>query len=225
MAEQIIQRVEGILFDLDGVLRSTEPCHNTAYRHIAWELSEGTGFGDDVVGKSSIQMYTELVRRFGGTQTPQELSRKHFQQAYQLLLERHIGPCRGLDGLMGQMYRTGIAYGVVSSSARWFVEQNLRDLGMLLGAGCVVAGDDGFRPKPAPDMYLEGIARMGLPASSLIAVEDSFCGLTAAKAAGLRCVAFHNPDSGRQNLDAADWHCDDLSHLLSLTAMDAVSTL
>ena len=217
--------MRGILFDLDGVLRNTEPCHNLAYRHIAWEISEGTGFGEDVAGKSNLQLYTELVRRFGGTQTPQELSRKHFQQTYQLLLERRVGPCPGLTELLGEMYQKGVSYGVVSSSARWFVEQNLGDLGMLLGAGCVVAGDDGLPLKPAPDMYLAGIARMGAPASALIAVEDSHSGLMAAKAAGLRCVAFHNPDSGRQDLDAADWHCSDLSSLLSLTAGSAVASI
>jgi HAD superfamily hydrolase (TIGR01509 family) len=49
----------------------------------------------------------------------------------------------------------------------------------------VVSGDDVARKKPAPDVYLEVLARIGHAASDCLAIEDSANGLKAASAAGV----------------------------------------
>lgn len=46
------------------------------------------------------------------------------------------------------------------------------------------------RPKPAPDIYLNAVADLGLTAAQCIAVEDSVPGVQAAVAAGLTVIAF-----------------------------------
>jgi beta-phosphoglucomutase-like phosphatase (HAD superfamily) len=49
----------------------------------------------------------------------------------------------------------------------------------------VVAGDDVARKKPAPDVYIEALAKLGLAADDCLAIEDSANGLKAAASAGL----------------------------------------
>ena len=208
--------VKGVLFDLDGVLRNTEPSHRAAYARISKELAGTQEAGEEIAGKSNLQLYERLVERYGGVHTGEELSKRHFELVCRLLDEGGVGPMEGLAELLAGLARRGIPYGVVSSSRRWFVERNLRDLRMDRDAACVVTGEDGLPLKPAPDMYLVGAAALGLPAESLLAVEDSHTGLAAAKAAGLRCAAFHNPDSGVQDLSAADCHITALPQLLPL---------
>ena len=44
-------------------------------------------------------------------------------------------------------------------------------------------------PKPAPDVYLLAMRRLGLGPAGLVAIEDSASGVAAAVAAGLSCVA------------------------------------
>jgi HAD superfamily hydrolase (TIGR01509 family) len=56
----------------------------------------------------------------------------------------------------------------------------------------VAAGDEAPRKKPAPDVYLLALERLGLPADAALALEDSRNGLLAAKAAGLRCIVCPN---------------------------------
>ncbi|MEO7296499.1 MAG: HAD-IA family hydrolase, partial [Candidatus Limnocylindria bacterium] len=52
----------------------------------------------------------------------------------------------------------------------------------------VLAGDVVPRKKPAPDIYVLALERLGVPASEVLVIEDSRNGLLAAVDAGLRCV-------------------------------------
>jgi beta-phosphoglucomutase-like phosphatase (HAD superfamily) len=67
--------------------------------------------------------------------------------------------------------------------------------------------------KPAPDVYLETLARLKLDAAECVAIEDSANGLIAASRAGIpvlitRSMFFHDED-----FSAARFVLDDLSEL------------
>jgi beta-phosphoglucomutase-like phosphatase (HAD superfamily) len=76
-----------------------------------------------------------------------------------------------------------------------------------------VTGDEAIR-KPAPDVYLEALRRLGADASRSVAIEDSGPGIAAARAAGMRAIAIPHWLTERHDLDAADvrvTHAGDLS--------------
>jgi beta-phosphoglucomutase-like phosphatase (HAD superfamily) len=56
------------------------------------------------------------------------------------------------------------------------------------GSFLVLAGDVVPRKKPAPDIYLLALQRLGVPASDTLVIEDSKNGVDAAAAAGIRCL-------------------------------------
>ncbi|MCW2776466.1 MAG: HAD-superfamily hydrolase, subfamily variant 3 [Frankiales bacterium] len=93
-------------------------------------------------------------------------------------------------------------FAVVSSSPRSWVVPHLERLGLLGALELVVTREDAPRPKPAPDLYLEALRRLGVDAA--VAVEDSANGVTAAKAAGLPVVAVPGPVTAGQDLSLAD---------------------
>ena len=68
----------------------------------------------------------------------------------------------------------------------------------------MAANGDTARAKPRPDLYLEALDRLRLEPHEGIAFEDSPNGVTAAKAAGLLCVAVPNPMTATLALDDAD---------------------
>ena len=82
---------------------------------------------------------------------------------------------------------------------------------MLAQFDAIVCGDDVARTKPAPDVYLLALERLGIGANEAIALEDSPNGLTAAKAAGLFAVAFPNPMTRDLDLAHADLRLDALN--------------
>jgi beta-phosphoglucomutase-like phosphatase (HAD superfamily) len=57
-----------------------------------------------------------------------------------------------------------------------------------------VSSDEVNHGKPAPDVYLEVIKRMGVDAATTMVVEDSGGGILAGKAAGAKVVAVPNPE-------------------------------
>ena len=65
-------------------------------------------------------------------------------------------------------------------------------------------GNEVAAHKPAPDVYLLALARLGLPAGQAVAVEDTLRGVTAAQAAGLRCIAIPNPHTDPARFGHAD---------------------
>lgn len=52
----------------------------------------------------------------------------------------------------------------------------------------MVIGYECARAKPHPDPYLEGLARLGLPAGTCVAFEDSVNGVSSAVSAGLYTI-------------------------------------
>ena len=67
-----------------------------------------------------------------------------------------------------------------------------------------MSGEQVKNPKPAPDVFLETAKQMGLDPEECLILEDSANGCRAAKAAGIVCIAYFNPDSGKQDLSSAD---------------------
>ena len=79
----------------------------------------------------------------------------------------------------------------------------LKDLGLAQYFSAFISGENMAHPKPAPDTFLAAAKALLLDPSACLVVEDSTNGGKAAKAAGISCVWFHNPDSGDQQIPDA----------------------
>lgn len=207
-----------VLFDLDGVLRNTEPYHRMAYAQLARSLVRGRApDAGEIAGKSNLQLYEALVARFGGR--PRRRSCPSGTSGWSASCWRSTGwgRCPAWRRPWTPCAARGIPFGVVSSSWRWYVEHCLRELGMYEDAAVIVTGSDGLPLKPAPAPY-QAAARVFRPAppGAVLAVEDSGSGVRSAVAAGLACAAVYNPDSGAQDLSPARWRLNSLYELPAL---------
>src|SRR5262245_24311709 len=96
------------------------------------------------------------------------------------------------------------ALGVVTGSSREEAELVLELAGLLGALACLVTSEDVPRGKPAPDGYLLGAERLGIPPTACLVVEDSQAGIAAARAAGMRCVAVAAGNFAGQDQSEAD---------------------
>jgi HAD superfamily hydrolase (TIGR01509 family) len=97
----------------------------------------------------------------------------------------------GVRRLIADAQDAGWAVAVASTSAEPSVRAILEQaVGPERAArfDVVLAGDVVASKKPAPDIYLLALDRLGVTADDTLVVEDSSNGLLAATAAGLRCV-------------------------------------
>ena len=137
-------------------------------------------------------------------------------RTYVLYLETIRGRLQALPGVrefVRTCARRGLKLAVASGSDTIKVEANLREIDLaprLFDA--IVTGSDVELKKPAPDIFLEACARLGLEPEACLVIEDAVNGVRAAKAAGARCLALTTSFSA-DDLREADWVAPDLAHV------------
>jgi HAD superfamily hydrolase (TIGR01509 family) len=114
---------------------------------------------------------------------------------------------------LNEAQELGLRLGVASSSSRQWVEGHLERLGVLDRFHAIATRDDVERRKPEPDLYRRVLDLLGVSPDTTIAIEDSPNGVTAAKAAGLFCVAVPNDLTRNMGLHHADLLVDSLREL------------
>jgi HAD superfamily hydrolase (TIGR01509 family) len=112
----------------------------------------------------------------------------------------------------------GLGLAVASSSPPEWVNGHLERLGIHMHWDAIVTYDGSVPAKPAPDLYLAALRRLGAAPHEAIAFEDSRNGVAAAKAAGMYCVAVPNPLTAALDLSAADLRLSSLGEI-SLPAL------
>jgi HAD superfamily hydrolase (TIGR01509 family) len=206
-------------FDFDGLLCDTEQAAHQSWQEFyqergllfpmtVWRAMEGRPDGATVAA-------ADLVSRLGREVTADELNQR-LARKHELCSRQPLRP--GVAQILDAARDLRLA--VVSSSSRQWVHGHLRRLGIRDRFSWVITGDDGVRPKPAPDLYLAALAAGGLPPDEVVAFEDSATGVRAAMAAGIRCVAV--PSSVGD--PASVGHADTVLRSLADFSFDAVRT-
>ncbi len=103
---------------------------------------------------------------------------------------------------------------MVSSSNHQWVDGWLDKLGLMGSFDHIVAREDAPRIKPAPDLYLEALRRLALPASECLVIEDSLNGLKAAHEAGCPVAAIPNRITSCIDFSAAEFQCSSMVEFL-----------
>ena len=198
--------IRALLFDFDGLLVDTESPSYAAWADVyrqhgheltidTWSAAIGTleGFNpfDDLEGRLGRPLDRERVNA----------ARRAAEDAATELEDLRDG----VEDYLEEAQRLGLARAIVSSSGDEWINRHLERLDLLDGWSCIVAANgDAARAKPRPTLYLEALERLEVTAAEAIAFEDSPNGITAAKAAGLYCVAVPNPTTTTLDVTHAD---------------------
>jgi HAD superfamily hydrolase (TIGR01509 family) len=111
------------------------------------------------------------------------------------LLARYREGLPLIPGAVAAVRRLGARWpiGLASSSNREVIDAVLEATSLVEVIRVSVSSEEVARGKPAPDVYLEAVRRLGVAPARAAAVEDSSNGLRSARAAGLRLVAVPHP--------------------------------
>jgi HAD superfamily hydrolase (TIGR01509 family) len=112
-----------------------------------------------------------------------------------MVAEGKLPPRPGIRRVISAAQDAGWKLGVASTSAEAAVHAILEYAVGPERAGrfdVFLAGDCVPRKKPAPDIYLLALEKLGIDPAGVLVVEDSRNGLEAAAAAGLRCLVTVN---------------------------------
>ncbi|GAA4590093.1 HAD superfamily hydrolase (TIGR01509 family) [Actinoplanes octamycinicus] len=181
--------IEAVVFDLDGVIIDTEEVWEEVRR--AYVAEHGREFlpdsQDRMMGMSTVEWSTHLAEEVGVPLPPARVAEDVLTRMagrYRESLPLIPGAVETVRAL-GERYRLALA----SSSARVLIDQVLATAGLTGEFEVTLSTEEVARGKPAPDVYLTAVAKLGLTPQVCAAVEDSSNGLRAAGAAGLAVIA------------------------------------
>lgn len=216
--------MSAIIFDCDGVLADTEryghlPAFNQTFREfgVPLEWSEEEYGRKLLIAGGKERMASELTPDFVRTnhlpEDPEEkaalLARWHKRKTeiYTDMVGSGKLPTRpGISRIIAEAQDAGWKLAVASTSAEPGVRAILgRAAGPERAArfDVLLAGDCVPHKKPAPDIYLLALERLGVEPGGVLVIEDSRNGLEAADAAGLGCLITVNGYTEREDFSEA----------------------
>lgn len=191
-------KIKGLLFDLDGVIVSTEKNHFEAWRETA--LSLGIDFTEShnellkgISRVDSLKKILELGCKSVSAEKFQELLKSKndlYLQSIQNLSQDDLLP--GVLNLLQHAKEFGILLGVGSSSKNAI--PILDKLGIHRFFQVVIDGNGVTNPKPNPEVFLKGSDSLRLSPDQCMVFEDAVSGIEAAKSGGFVAVGVGNPN-------------------------------
>ena len=189
------EHLRGVIFDMDGVVVDSEPLSLRTIAEIVDDHGVAPDEADadparlgDLVGRPLDDALTIAAAR-SGRRDPVEDLRRAYDDRYLPRLRATAEPNPGLPALMAALSAAGIPMALASSSRLIEIDAIVAALGLGDMLAAIASGEEVRHPKPAPDVYLLAMRRLGLAPAGLVAIEDSASGVAAAVAAGLACVA------------------------------------
>ncbi|MDO8717178.1 MAG: HAD family phosphatase [Dehalococcoidales bacterium] len=199
-----------VLWDMDGVIVDTALYHFTAWQQIFEK--RGVKF-----------TWAEFKRSFGRrneTIIPDIFDKsisaaeiaaiaKEKEVIFRRLGRNKIQPFPGVVNLIKRLAARRVKMALVSSTPARNIEVVLSGLGIADLFQTIISGEDVVKGKPDPEGFLLAAKRLGIRAENCVVIEDSTAGVSAAKRAGMHCVAITNTRSGSR-LVRADLIIDSL---------------
>jgi HAD superfamily hydrolase (TIGR01509 family) len=185
-----VERIDAVIFDMDGLMLDTE---RIALRVIA-EAAAALGYpwhadvGLAMVGLNAHDS-DAVAAAYLGPDYPVGPLRDAFAESYQRALETEPIPLKpGLLQLLDWLEHQDLAKAVATSTKRVRALLKLQRTGLAVRFPVIVAGDDVSRGKPAPDIFLAAAAALDVSPRACLVLEDSGPGVLGALAAGMQVI-------------------------------------
>ncbi len=201
-----------IIFDMDGVLVDSEPVileaamlglREYGVHAFPEDFIPFVGTGEDrfiggVAEKYGVSYHVDMKRRV--------------YEIYLEIVQDRIKIFEGVHGLLEKLQEMKVKMALASSADRVKVDANLKAAGISLHLfNAVVSGENVKNKKPAPDIFLKAAQEMNADPSCCIVIEDAVNGVTAAKTAGMKCIAVTSSfDAEQLKKVKPDWICKDI---------------
>jgi beta-phosphoglucomutase len=198
--------IKACIFDMDGVLVSTEIYHFKAWKRLAETLgfSIDEKFNENLKGVSRT-VCLDLILQHGGiekTQAEKDVLAAQKNTWFLEYVKNEITPANVYPGVIDFLsdlkahgYRT--AMGSASKNAPLLIEK----LGIESYFEAIVDGNMITKAKPNPEVFLKGAELIGVEPQHCVVFEDAKSGVEAAKNGGMYCIGVGSP----KNLPQADF--------------------
>jgi beta-phosphoglucomutase len=204
--------IKAVLFDLDGVLVSTDEYHYRSWLKLSKE--ERFDFFDHefnhqfrgIARMECVEILTRASSRTFTREQKEELADRKNRYFAELL--EAVSPDELLPGALDalrELRQRSIKVAVASNSRN--TKTIIRRVGIEQYLDAIVDGHDIKNNKPDPEPFLLAAKRVAVPPANCLVVEDAVAGIEAARRAGMKALGIGT----KERLPNADIVVPDLS--------------
>lgn len=207
-----MREIKAVIFDMDGVIVDSEFINFHAMLAVLEEYGIDFDFKyySKFPGGSCIEAFECVKRDFSAEFDVQKMVDEFNSQRRITAKKNGWTPVKdAVDTVKycARKYKLALA----SGSAPDIIADVTANFGIAPLFESMISGENIEHCKPAPDIFLKSAENIGVQPQNCAVIEDSHNGVLAAKAADMFCIGFVNPNSGSQDLSAADFVIDGMA--------------
>ena len=208
--------IKAIIFDMDGVIVDTEFQDFRIQQEFIKKENPSinqvkTNF-DELIGQSYNMLYETLRKFIGSNDSLNEIKRRfesynaiaYESINYQQLFRKELFP------ILKWAKSKGVLLAVASSSTYEHIIEVLNSCNIKDYFDVIYSGEFVEESKPNPAIYLNTLEKLNVSANQAITIEDSYYGISAAKAAGITTIAYKEMRAAIDQ-SAADYLVEDMT--------------
>nr|WP_212927610.1 HAD family hydrolase [Oceanobacillus sp. J11TS1] len=215
--------MKAVIFDFDGLILDTETAWFDAYKEVLRDqfqfdlpLEEFVKY----VGSDETQLYFYLQKELGS-----QLNIEGIRNEAAKLHTRYIKNAKARDGVSDYLKdakEAGLKIALATSSNTAWATTHLTNLNLLSYFDFFVTKDMVEKVKPAPDLFLKALEKLGVEPHEAVVFEDSLNGLVAAQEINIPTVIVPNPVTA--SLAFENYHLK-LNSMADLSLQEILSSL
>lgn len=178
--------LKAVIFDMDGVLSDTQKLHAEAQSRILEEYGVKMS-SEEITRKYAGKPSGTLFREESPASDPMEAHGKKQDLLYKLVEDKGVDAVDGSQKLVREL-QGKYTLGVASGSKPDFIQQIIGSLGLSEYFEVMKSASEVQSGKPAPDVFLETAAELGVEPEECLVIEDGRSGMKGAREAGMVCL-------------------------------------
>ena len=202
-----------MIFDFDGVISDSEPCHFAAYNKVLIDFGiqiSKQEYYAKYLGFTDYELFETIKKEyntdFKGASIEQLVEQK--AEVFQELIRQADHLIDGIVELIGELKKNNIKIAINSGATAADIRVMLAGSAIEDSFDVIVSADDITKGKPDPQGYefalkkLNAVSDSSIWAKQCVVIEDSRWGITSAKKAGMHTVAVTNSYTADELKDA-----------------------
>jgi HAD superfamily hydrolase (TIGR01509 family) len=208
--------LQGVLFDMDGVIVDTEPLHHKAFYQMFDEvgIEVSPALYESFTGQSTINICKYLCDYFDVKKAPESLMRIKQNNFKQLFAnDSSLQLIDGVLDIIKEYHENELKLVLASSASMMTIDNVFERFNLNQYFIAKFSGADLQQSKPHPEIFEKAAQATGYERANCMVIEDSTNGIKAANAAGIFCVGYDSKHSKNQDYSIANMVISDFQEI------------
>jgi beta-phosphoglucomutase len=192
--ESIMEKIEAVIFDMDGTLFDTERLsfgfYKKALKKYGYVMNKEIYIS--LMGRKRKDSSKILIEKYGEDLPIEKIYEEKDKEMLKYIHENGVPVKIGVYELLEFLVKRGYKVALATSTYREKAVDLLERAGIRDKFRAIICGDDVMNSKPAPDIFLKAAEKLETDPKRCIVLEDSPVGIEAAYNGGI--MAINIPD-------------------------------